>query len=745
MADSTSFRFLSWCPVALILASLMSAAWPASAEEKIGLVLGGGGARGAAHVGVLKVLEREGIAVDYIAGTSMGAIVGALYASGYRPEEIEQILKRIEWGDSLRDLAVRDQLALQRKLDSALIPSSLEVGVGPDGLRLPQGVLQGQNIMLLLRRLLSGSETLESFDQLPIPFRAVAGDLGDGSRVVLSDGDLPTAVRASMSLPGVFQPVQLDGRILVDGAIVDNVPVSVAREMGATRLIVVDVGSPPSKPETLGTPASVLNQVLTLMIDRRTRSEFDDLGSDDLLIRPELGDLSSGAFDRSGEAVAPGEAAANERLAELQAFKASEARWARFEGRSRLDPQTGRTIVRVEADEGASDHAGLVEAYTEGLVGTKLDEARVENRIREAYGTGYFERLGYRAVPVGDDQVKLLLEPVDRSWGPDYLRLGLRLSDDFQGESSYQLDGLVRLRSDLLDEAEWRLGLALGNENRVSAEWLGYFGSRHRSSVRPYAMWREIDQPAFVPFQDEEFARYRWSTLRTGLEAGWSPTLDSRLYGRIELGRERLRLRIGDEQQVPEVEQNYGLVRLGYLQDTLDSIAFPGSGHRLDVGIDLVSEALGSDASTQILRLDAHKAFRWRRVQLLTSLTGNVTRDSDVTLQGLGFLGGLANLSGFAERQVVGTQSLIGRTIVMSRLTDESRLLSLPLYLGASVEAGNVWDDRRDIDLDDLILSGSVFIGLDTPLGPVFLGVGHADTDRTSLYLHFGSLIRARY
>ena len=217
-------------------------------RPRVGLVLSGGGARGAAHVGVLKVLEDMHVPIDAIAGTSMGAVVGGLYASGLNARQIEKLMTSINWQDAFRDRPSREDLTLRRKQEDETFLVKFPLGLRGGHVVLPRGLIQGQRLIETLRRLTLPVARISDFDQLPTPFRAVATDLETGEAVVMGSGDLTSAMRASLSGPGVFSPVEREGRLLVDGGIADNVPVDIARAMGVDVVIVVDVGFPLLKP-----------------------------------------------------------------------------------------------------------------------------------------------------------------------------------------------------------------------------------------------------------------------------------------------------------------------------------------------------------------------------------------------------------------------------------------------------------------------------------------------------------------
>jgi predicted acylesterase/phospholipase RssA len=269
---------------------------PAIAEVKrprIGLVLSGGGARGGAHVGVIRVLENMQIPIDAVAGTSMGAVVGGLYAAGLSGAEIENVFSELDWQEMIRDRAPRRDLAYRRKQDDRNILARGAVGVREDAtLVLPLGLVQGHKITQVLRAATVRVADVQDFDQLPTPFRALATDLETGEPVVMGKGDLVTVLRASMSAPGVLTPVQVDGRLLVDGGLVDNLPVDLARRMGVDRLIVVDVSFPLAKRDGLGSAFDITNQMLGIMVRRGTLESKQHLRTSDVLIEPNLGAMT---------------------------------------------------------------------------------------------------------------------------------------------------------------------------------------------------------------------------------------------------------------------------------------------------------------------------------------------------------------------------------------------------------------------------------------------------------------------
>src|SRR5512145_453114 len=284
----------------------------ADGQPRVGLVLSGGGARGMAHVGVIRVLEEMKIPVHCIAGTSMGAIVGGLYAAGMSPDEMEKMVTSMEWNEAFRDKPPPSELSFRRKKDAADYLINFDLGFKDGGFSIPMGLLQGQNLNLMLKTMLFHTEGIDDFNKLNIPFRAMATDIETGDAVILDKGDLVKAIRASMSIPALFAPVEINGKLLVDGGIANNLPVDIARQMGADVLIVVDISTSLSRRKQLTSSVEITSQLTSILVQRNTADQIRTLYQTDILIRPDMGDIGSGDFFRAAEAVAAGRKKAEE-------------------------------------------------------------------------------------------------------------------------------------------------------------------------------------------------------------------------------------------------------------------------------------------------------------------------------------------------------------------------------------------------------------------------------------------------
>ena len=717
-----------------------TAASQSASPDCIGLVLGGGGARGAAHIGVLKVLERERIPICRVVGTSMGAIVGALYATGYTADEIEKLISEIDWKGTLSDDTLRQDQPIRRKLDSLTFAGDgNEIGLRDGALQLPRGLLQGQRLELLLRRILLPAANVKSFDELPIPFRAVATDLLDGSEVVIGAGNIAAAIRASMSVPGVFQPIRVGGRLLIDGGIANNVPISVAREFGATRLIVVDVGAPVLREDELDSPVSVSFQVINVLMQRVTDASLATLSVHDVLIRPDLGDIGSGDFVSAIQSVPLGAAAAEEKLAALQAMSVDAESYARFAQNHRIHAPDLKRIEFVRVVEERSRSAGLVRTRLAELEGQPWDLPALELAIAKIYADDRFERITWR--PVEDDgRHGIEVLPVDKGWGPHYLRAGLGVSDDFAGRSDYQINADLTFTGINEYGAEWRTRADLGSVSGLRTEFYQPIGER-----RDFFLTASVGSSARnyrVRQQENVLAEFRQERYLIGFEAGYNASDDLQLYGGLALGRDLIGRAIGGTEFPRARESDFSRLYAGVLYDTLDGAGFPTRGGRLSARYSVYLPTLGTIDDGQVAQFSWDYAINRGRGTVLMGLRAQSAIVENEAFEAFGSLGGLAFLSGYGERDLIGSEIALARAIYYRRMDDYSKLLTLPTYLGFSVEAGQAWPTRADASFDSLTFAASVFVGADTLLGPIFIGYGRNDDDIGSFYLNFRPLVR---
>jgi NTE family protein len=712
-------------------------------RPRIGLVLSGGGARGAAHIGVLKVLEENHIPVDAIAGTSMGAVVGGLYASGLSAADIEKIMTSVDWQDAFRDRTARTDLNFRRKLEDQNFLVKFPLGIKGRKFRLPRGLVQGQKLTQILRGLTLPVAQIQSFDDLAIPFRAIATDIVTGDRVVIDHGDLTTAMRASLSAPGVFSPVDSEGRILVDGGLSSNLPIDVAREMGVDILIVVDCGFPLFERGKLDSVATVSNQMLAILIRHNTDLQRKSLRDTDVVIDPALGDFSSLDFSEHQKAMDIGEAAARgvqARLAKLSVPVEEFARIVAERGRVRSKPPQIR-FLRVEP--GSERYAGAIQALFGDQIGKTVNEAKLGKRVGELYGQGNLEILDYRlvqdeTVPGADPEYGLALTTRRNSWGPNYLRFGLQLQNDFEGNSSFNAAARGTLAEITKYGGEWLWDIQVGETPRVATEVYLPVGYRSRWFVAPHAQF----QIRTLPIADDDeriLAEYRVRSTDYGVDLG----RELGNYGEIRVGAGRsvgeARVRVGDP-LLPASRFDAHNYFAEFRYDTVDDVNFPRHGASFSIGWNGEREGNGDSSSADLLVFDQQYAHSWGRNTAIFWTTAGTRLDSQSTIVRSFFsLGGFLNLSGITPETLVGPHFAIARGIYYRRIGEGGQgFLNVPVYVGASIEEGNVWNSRSDISWSSARTNGSLFVGMDTLFGPVYLATGFDDRGGSAYYLFLG-------
>jgi NTE family protein len=730
-----------------------------ASRPKIGLALSGGGARGAAHVGVLRVLEELQIPVDYIAGTSMGAIVGGLYASGMDPDEIERAIKEMDWDAVLQDSQPRPERSFRRKLDDRLYLSKLKAGVKDGKIGIPTAVIQGQQFNLVLNRLTVAVAEIDDFDDLPIPFRAVATEIATGEEVVLGSGNLATAIRASISVPGVFAGVLIDDRLLVDGGISNNLPVSVVREMGADIVIAVDISTPLMSQEEIDSALKVAEQLTGLLTRSNTERQLGSLTTRDILIVPPLGkQVTSADFNKAPLAVEIGEQEARKQQHRLRRLSLAQPGYQRsmaahHSAASTPAPAAGAWPESTYSDGGSGAGAATAALTVEFIrfdndsklsnellrnllgieQGEPLDLDKLEAGIGRIYGQGIFESVTYElATEQGRDGI--IIRARKKSWGTNFLQFGLALSvDTSAGDSRFNIGSAYTMMPLNDRNGEWRTGVQFGEDPGILTglyQPLGYDGKYFVNGRLAYG------RNNFRLYEDgKALTEYNVTTAAIDLAVGMNLGYWGELRGgyRGEFGEVDL---LTGEYALQDYDFDSGALYLRFAVDKLDSITFPRMGYMLELEGLLSREFVGSDDDFEQLGLFTIGAKSWGKNTLLGTLSYKTTPGDDAPLQNMFQLGGFLNLSGLQQNQLAGQHAAYA-SLGYQRQFYKSRLFQA--YIGASLESGNVWMDSSDISVNDVVTSGSLYLGLDSALGPLYFGYGYADSGDDSFYLFMGN------
>lgn len=733
---STASRGL-WPGLAL---ALCLAAPPAAAEQagagtrpKVGLVLGGGGARGAAHIGVLEVLEQLRVPVDCVAGTSMGALVAGAWAAGLSPAQMREELAQANWADIFEDNPDYADLNFRNKrLSQRYLPGS-ETGI-KDGSAVGQpGVVAGQKIKLFFNSLVRAQTGEPQIEKLPLPVSIIATDIGTGERVVFRDGSLTLAMRASMSVPGLMSPLEYRARKLVDGGLVDNVPIREVRERcGAQVVIAVNVGSPMLAPERVSGLLSVTAQVIGLLTEQNVSSSLATLKPGDIYIKPDLGNITAGDFGLYAQAAATGQKAAAASAAALSVLSVSEAQYAAWRQRVAVHERDVPRVDEIQIAGMLRSNPAVVQRYLEQRIGAPLDTKKLDRDLLRAYGDGHYERVDYSVYTTQRGRNLLTITPVEKSWGPDYLRLGVRFDANLSQGSNYLLRAGYQKTwiNDL--GGEFLGSLEVGSSSGVSVEWLQPLTPDQRYFVDAVAEYRRDRTDYFLGKQ--RVSEYR--TGRTVVEL--SGGMNLRQLGQLRAGWRETRvkhmLETGLDAFAALSERGSGGWYMSMDLDRLDRLYFPREGWATQ------ASWFGSDHGHYgKLSLEARAALPLGNFVLATRLAWAGSPRGDLPLFEAAKLGGFLNLTGFATGQ------LLGDNVSYGHVRAERIIGRLPvglrgdMRLGLALEAGRVERPYALQDRNGWLQSVALYLGGETPMGPVYVGLGRASGGVFNAYFFVGT------
>lgn len=742
------YRHPAWSALLLCACACLCPPLPAEAAAgvppgaSVGLVLSGGGARGLAHVGVIRVLESRGIRPAVITGTSMGAIIGALYASGRSADEIERVVREMNWRRALSDASPRRYQPYSLRELEAGMTADLRMSITRGGIAFPRGVIEGQHLEQMLGQLFDERGGPLQFSQLPIRFAVVAADLETGEQVVIDQGDVVSAVRASMSVPGALAPVERGGHLLVDGGVANNMPVDVARAMGADFIIAVDVSAPLRTRDELNSVFAVANQTMGFLVRLNTLNQRTRLRADDVLIVPDLRDYGSAAFDQADGIIRAGLEAAEAALG-AAGPAGSAVSGPSPAGQATLEPVI--RFIRVVNDSPVGDE--VVRALVSQPLGQPLDRGRLEDDITRLYGLDYFSLVRYRVVDDGEEK-GLEIVCAARESGTSWLKLGLRLQDDFEGNSEFGLSaslraaGLNRYGGTLFGRVE------LGTAPQMELRFLQPLDPGLRYFIEPAAGYAAQVLDIYLDdLQEEPVSSYRRRDRWFSLSAGrllWREVAELRVgmvreYASLDF---RGGLDVVDQAgSSSKFQDGYYFARIGW--DSLDDLGFPSEGARWSITRERHDAGIGAEARFARVLTDFTLAASFGRDTYLLEGDTEISDNDEADFVDIPFIGGFLELSGLPPRSRFGRHRALLRGILYHRLDQDGPLpLGVPLYVGGSLEKGNVWLDRDNISWSSAISAGSVFLGARTPLGPAYLSYGMTEEGDHGLFLFLGQRFR---
>ncbi len=731
-------RFFSFVATALVATIGFSESVLATTYSRpiTGLVLSGGGARGLAHIGVLKALEELSIPVDCITATSMGALVGGGYAAGYTATEIEKITLAINWDQMFSSRPERRDLKWRAKQDDdSGLGRNVRIGISKDGLNAPGGLIPTHEMSLFLNRNMAFTDKVKDFSNLPIPFRALSTDLLTGKRVVLAeDIALSDAMLASMSIPAAFKPVQYKGMLLCDGCLVDNLPVEEARNMGAKRLIVVNVGTPLSGAEELKSIPGIMSQVVNILTEQNVERSLKSISKEDVLIVPNLKDFTAGSFDKTKEIIATGYKAVMDNKEKLKEFSVSPESYSawRETRKSRIQHSHQHHIKEIVVK-------GNKEISTESIINAAdIDTTKpvsvqdVEQGVRRLWGTDHFEKISYR-FDHGEYGDVLILEPREWEWGQSLLKFGASVQTDFVNEARYSIVGAYTLGALNKWGGEWNTQAQFGNKRYVYTEFFQPLGSGSPWFVRPYAGYEHRFFDVYSEKSgDHILAEVRRVSSEIGLDLGFEVARSARFSATIGAKRSSFRARRGTPRSLESKRDGFSSIEFAY--DTLDDVDFPKKGAKLTgrYGVMLNNKHYRFYEVTGIIPWAITKD--WTAVA--SGFVGKAIRNDYYTK------GGIFSLSGAPNDRYMG-QKMISGAVRVSRSINDILPAPFPVYVGVTAEGarlynegGQAWTHKGN----RWIGAGSVYLGADSWIGSIFLGLGRTTDNSTAISLSWGKV-----
>jgi len=721
------------CLVAVCLGTAAVAEESAEpARPRIGLVLGGGGARGGAHIGVLKALEEMNVPVDYVAGTSMGSIVGALFAVGMSSAEIETTILTVDWDDLFSDRPRRSLRNFRRKQDDSGAFLPVEWG-WKGGFVMSSGVIAGQKLSFAFRNDLLYTSGYDGFDNLAYPYRAVTTDLQTGDLFVPDSGNLLKAVRASMSIPGVFPPVRWGHRFLVDGYLASNVPVSVCRDMGADIVIAVDVSALPRDTDPgRFTSLMGINEQKSII---EGRSNIDpEIADADIVIQPYMAGMSSRAFKDIETTLAPGYAAALAVRDQLERLALSPEAYQQHVAEHVMPPPPTLRVSALALDNRSHAHDRAILANIHQPMGEELDLDLLKVDLAKIYDFGIFELLDFHLEERPDGTFTLVINAHPKSYSPNIVNFGITYSGTDGGTSN--VDARMRVTRMEMNRfgAELRTDLQAGHHSALRSEFYQPLTMRRRSFVALTGVW---DYQLNSWYADmHKWGEYSTRQLLVMPEAGFRLGHYGELRGGLYYGHLLSSDRTG--LSLAEFDGPLGGYSAQLRFDMFDLPFLPRHGWGAHVFYHNTRPEFGSGLDYQRLEMAYSLAETYRASTFNFSVAGGSNLDTDLPEFHMFTLGGLARLSGYQQDQLRGNAYALGSVAWYHQLAGSPSPFSTSWFFAVMLEAGNTWMSIDDAAWDDLRYSAAVsFVGT-TVLGPLGISYGRTQDGNDAFYLTLG-------
>ena len=710
-------------------------------RPKIALVLSGGGARGGAHVGVIKVLEEKKIPIDMIIGTSMGSVVGGLYASGRSVKDIEEMLVTSNWKDYIRTDFDRSDTPMRVKEVEYIYQGRLGLGIDSNNnIVLPTGVLKRQPLLLKFMAETQHAQNVRDFDNLTIPFRAVATDIKNGNQVVLKSGSLAKAMYASSSIPGGLQPINIDGIDLVDGGVSDNIPIQLAKDMGADIIIAVDVSEDFEEELDVNSYFVVLGQMVNILMRKNANASIEKLGDKDVLLIPDLKEFGGLDVDKYSLIIEKGVEITQESYeSKLKHLSLSDEEYENYKQKRRDIKQISAPIIdeiEIVNPTYISDESILNRLKIK--VGDRLDEKILRANLMHIYNMTIFDSVEYILKQV--DEKNILVITTTPSWNSHgEVNFAIGVEDDFKGHSSYSLKAGYTMFGLNSYGGEWKNDFEIGRSQRASTEIFQPLDTMQRYYIRPSLVYQNVTD--FVPLGS---GTVELETKKYGAALGLGAHVTTDYEFEVGAGAFK------DTVNVSILSGSYAKyqsrpIYASFLVDNLDNLNFPNTGLKSKLKWKKEMKEFGSDYDHEQIYLDIEKpiTFNAHNITAFMKLgtTYNNNNDNGVLILSDKFvLGGLFNMSGYKPYSLIGNHMALAVVKYRYELKGGGFFgtLNAPIYAGFSLEAGDAWNDGQYRNLHDLKKSMSVYVAADTFLGPFYLAFASSEEGEDSFYLYLG-------
>jgi NTE family protein len=705
-------------------------------RPRIGLALGGGAALGLSEIGILRWMEDNHVPVDRIAGTSMGSIIGAMYATGMSSQEIEKFAGQINWDEAFRAEPEYPELSYRRKQDRRDYQIETPLGL-KHGLSGPNGFNPGQRAELLLDRIAYLEYAVHNFDELPIPFRCVATDMLSGQAVVLRDGPLAQAVRASMAIPGVFTPVEVNGRVLADGGMVQNVPVETVREMGVDAVIAVQLQTPPGTRDQLETLTGMLSRAVSVMI---TQNEERSLALADAKVTVDTTGFDVISYGRVKEFIALGYKTAASQSAELLRYAIQDdAQWKQYlaEREARKHPRSEKVAaIAIQVTGADSDTDRRIQHRLTDALHEPLDLNQLDKQLVRIAGEGQFDRLGYEGF-LQNGVPALKVTAHEKNYGPPFVDLAVNV--DGSGVAAFDFSAGARVT--FMDIAhhggEWRNDFLFGSSNLAASEFYQPLAGSH-FFVAPYAFASKYARNSFSG--DTRVAVFGDERAGGGLDFGHDTRRSEFRIG-YEIFDGKLSPLIGGT-GLPIVAGSTGEFRARYVWDGQDSPTVPASGTRLVASVSHMLQSPGlPHAISQVEVQSSNFVPLSGKTSLFVSASGGTTFSGSAGPFQVFALGGPFHLGAYLPQEFLGNHYAYTSFGFRRSLYRLPSLVGDKIYWGGWYEAGTAFGKAGD-DPGPVAVRGSLNLGIiaDTIVGPIAVAGSVSPTGQSRINFTIGRL-----